>query len=90
MFITRPENQGFGKSINDAVARSDADLVLVLNSDTEIHENFLPLLCEAFAVDPELAVISPTQIISPSLNGGVINGGRVVMLLRIASRAMLF
>lgn len=56
-----PENQGFGKSVNDAAARSDADFVLVLNSDTEIHENFLPLLCEAFAADPELAVISPVQ-----------------------------
>lgn len=56
-----PINQGFGKSVNDAAARSDADWVLVLNSDTEVHENFLPLLCEAFAADPELAVISPTQ-----------------------------
>lgn len=56
-----PENQGFGKSVNQAAARSDADWVLVLNSDTEIHENFLPLLYEAFAADPELAVISPAQ-----------------------------
>ena len=56
-----PENQGFGKSVNDAATRSDADFVLVLNSDTEVHENFLPLLCEALAADPELAVISPTQ-----------------------------
>ncbi|WP_297324557.1 glycosyltransferase family 2 protein [Nitrosomonas sp.] len=54
-----PENQGYGKSVNEAIARSDADLVLVLNSDTEIHENFLPILCEAFAADPQLAVISP-------------------------------
>lgn len=52
-------NQGFGKSVNDAVARSGADLVLVLNSDTEIHENFLPLLCDTFNADPQLAVISP-------------------------------
>lgn len=56
-----PQNQGYGKSVNEAVARSDADLVLVLNSDTAIHENFLPLLCEALAVDSELAVISPAQ-----------------------------
>ena len=56
-----PENQGFGKSVNDAAARSDADFVLVLNSDTEVHENFLPLLCEAFAADRELAVISPVH-----------------------------
>ena len=50
-----PENQGFGKSVNDAVARSDADLVFVLNSDTEIDEDFLPVLCAAFVADPELA-----------------------------------
>lgn len=55
------QNQGYGKSVNETVARSDADLVLVLNSDTAVYENFLPLLCEAFAVDPELAVISPVQ-----------------------------
>lgn len=56
-----PENQGFGQSVNEAVARSNADWVLVLNSDIEIQENFLPLLCEVFAADPELAVISPME-----------------------------
>ena len=55
------KNQGFGKSVNEAVARSDADLVLVLNSDTEIYGNFLPLLCVAFDADPQLAVISPAH-----------------------------
>jgi GT2 family glycosyltransferase len=55
-----PENQGYGKSVNEAIARSAADLVLVLNSDTEVHENFLPVLCGAFAADPKLAVINPT------------------------------
>ncbi len=56
-----PENQGYGKSVNDAVARSDADFVLVLNSDAEVFNDFLPLLCNAFAADPKLAVISPTE-----------------------------
>ncbi len=56
-----PENQGYGKSVNDAVARSDADWVLVLNSDIEVLNNFLPWLCGAFATDPRLAVISPTE-----------------------------
>lgn len=54
-----PENQGYGRSVNELVARSNADLVLVLNSDTEVRENFLPLLCKAFGVDQELAVINP-------------------------------
>ncbi len=56
-----PKNQGYGKSVNEAVARSSADFVLVLNSDTEIQQNFLPILCGALAVDPELAVISPVH-----------------------------
>ena len=56
------ENQGYGKSVNDAVARSTADLVFVLNSDTEIRDNFLPLLCHALDTNPKLAVISPTEV----------------------------
>lgn len=60
-----PVNQGFGKSVNDAVSRSDAELVLVLNSDLEINSNFLPLLCAALAADPRLAVISPSETAMP-------------------------
>ncbi len=56
-----PQNQGYGKSVNEAVSRSKAALVLILNSDTEIADNFLPLLCVALTADPELAVISPVH-----------------------------
>lgn len=52
-------NIGYGQSVNEAVARSDADLVLVLNSDTELRENFLPILCNALQQDEKLAVVSP-------------------------------
>ncbi|SOD16978.1 glycosyltransferase family 2 protein [Nitrosomonas ureae] len=55
------DNQGYGKSVNDAVARSDADWVLILNSDIEVLGNFLLSLCAAITVDPKLAVISPTE-----------------------------
>src|SRR5512139_2952339 len=41
------ENQGFGASVNQAVSRSDASYVLVLNSDTVVSENILPRLCDA-------------------------------------------
>ncbi|GAB1719790.1 MAG: Glycosyl transferase, family 2 [Nitrosospira sp.] len=54
-----PKNQGFGKSVNDAVARSDAAYVLILNSDTVASEDFLPALCAVFSADPQLAVIIP-------------------------------
>lgn len=52
-------NRGFGASVNAAVDRSEASYVLILNSDTEASENFLPLLCAALATDPQLAVIIP-------------------------------
>lgn len=46
-------------SVNEAVSRSDASFVLILNSDTMASEDFLPLLCAAMAADPQLAVIIP-------------------------------
>jgi GT2 family glycosyltransferase len=52
-------NRGFGASVNEAIKRSDASCVLVLNSDTTANENFLPLLCAALAADPQLAVLIP-------------------------------
>lgn len=54
-------NLGYGQSVNEAVARSDADLVLVLNSDTELRENFLPTLCNALQQDEKLAIVSPVH-----------------------------
>lgn len=53
------KNQGFGVSVNAAVSCSDAFYVLILNSDTEVSQDFLPLLCVAFEADPRLAVIIP-------------------------------
>ncbi len=53
------KNQGFGASVNEAVSRSDASFVLILNSDTMASEDFLPLLCAAMAADPQLVVIIP-------------------------------
>jgi GT2 family glycosyltransferase len=53
------KNQGFGASVNEAVSRSDASLVLILNSDTTVGEDFLSPLCAAMSADPHLAVIIP-------------------------------
>lgn len=53
------KNQGFGSSVNEAVNRSDAFYVLILNSDTEINQDFLPLLSATFAADPKLVALIP-------------------------------
>jgi GT2 family glycosyltransferase len=55
------KNQGFGASVNDAVRRSSASYILVLNSDTEINGNILPPLCEAMSADSQLAVVIPAS-----------------------------
>lgn len=52
-------NRGFGASVNEAVARSDAPLVLVLNSDTEASDDFLRPLRAALDADPCLAGVNP-------------------------------
>lgn len=54
-----PKNQGFGASVNEAINRSHAFCVLVLNSDIEVSEDFLPSMYAALAADPRLAVIIP-------------------------------
>ena len=54
------KNQGFGLSVNEAISRSNATYVLVLNSDTKLSEDFLPILCAAMEADPKLAVIIPS------------------------------
>jgi len=55
------KNQGFGASVNDAISRSSASYILVLNSDTEMNGNILPPLCAAMSVDSQLAVIIPAS-----------------------------
>lgn len=52
-----PVNKGFGASVNEAVARSDAAYVLILNSDTEITENLIPPLLAAMEGDVQLAAL---------------------------------
>ncbi len=54
------KNQGFGKTVNAAISRSNAFYVFILNSDTEVKSNILPSLCAAFDADPGLAAIIPT------------------------------
>ncbi|HJT50805.1 MAG TPA: glycosyltransferase family 2 protein [Nitrosospira sp.] len=54
-----PKNRGFGASVNEAIKRSSASCVLVLNSDVEVSEDFLPPLYTALAADSQLAVIIP-------------------------------
>jgi GT2 family glycosyltransferase len=50
--------QGFTASANDGLQGAGGDVLLLLNSDTEVDDT-LPCLVEAFGGDPRLGVASP-------------------------------
>jgi GT2 family glycosyltransferase len=85
------KNQGFGASVNDAVSRSSASYILVLNSDTEINGNILPPLCEAMSVDSQLAVIIPASndYIEKDFNRYLRQPGNYIRTYRLRGYAFL-
>ena len=65
--------QGFTASANDGLRAAHGDVLLLLNSDTEVVDDALPRLVEAFASDSRLGVASPRLLNpdrSPQWSGG--------------------
>jgi len=65
--------RGFTASANDGLRDAHGEVLLLLNSDTEVVDDALPRLVEAFASDPRLGVASPRLINpdrSPQWSGG--------------------
>ena len=55
--VRLPENEGFSAAANHGVARASGDLLLLLNSDTEVEAPALGAVYEAFARDPQLGIV---------------------------------
>jgi len=85
------KNQGFGASVNDAISRSSASYILVLNSDTEISGNMLPSLCTAMSVDSQLAVIIPASndYVDHDFNQYLRQPGNYILTYRLRGYAFL-
>jgi GT2 family glycosyltransferase len=65
--------QGFTASANDGLHCARGDVLLLLNSDTEVVDDALPRLVGAFASDPRLGIASPRLVNpdrSPQWSGG--------------------
>ena len=65
--------RGFTASANDGLGAAHGDILLLLNSDTEVAENALSRLLQAFADDRRLGVASPRLLNpdrSPQWSGG--------------------
>lgn len=53
--LTRPENRGYLLNVNQGLAETDGDVVVLLNSDTAIPEGFADRVLACFASDPTIA-----------------------------------
>ena len=62
--IETGRNMGFGAAANLGAAATTGEIVLVLNSDTEVLEGGLAALVAAFAEDPELG-IAGAELLDP-------------------------
>jgi N-acetylglucosaminyl-diphospho-decaprenol L-rhamnosyltransferase len=54
--VRLPERQGFTVAANHGLARASGDLMLLLNSDTEVEEASLAAVFEAFDREPDLGI----------------------------------
>ncbi|MCU0287914.1 MAG: glycosyltransferase family 2 protein [Acidobacteria bacterium] len=57
--ITLDFNSGYAAGANTGIRNTHAELVLVANADTIFAANFNDIVIRKFAVDPELAILSP-------------------------------
>lgn len=62
--ISTKENVGFSRAVNLGVERTTGEIVLVLNSDTEVLEGGLAALLAAFSEDPGLG-IGGAELVNP-------------------------
>lgn len=63
-FIANDCNVGFAAANNQAIRKSRAPFVLLLNPDTEVRGNALQALCAAMRDHPEIGVLGP-RIVNP-------------------------
>ena len=54
--VRLPERQGFTVAANHGLARASGDLMLLLNSDTEVQPAALGAVFDAFSRDPDLGI----------------------------------
>jgi len=59
IYLRLAENLGFAGGNNIGIERATGDFLLLLNNDTEITPNLIPVLTEELELNPEIGLISP-------------------------------
>ncbi|QKX06339.1 glycosyltransferase family 2 protein [Aquimarina sp. TRL1] len=57
--IKNKTNGGYAKGYNEALAKIDADIYCLLNSDIEVTKNWLPPIINAFETSETIAAVQP-------------------------------
>ena len=57
------ENRGFTGACNAGWARSTGEIVILLNNDTEVAENWLAEIVRAFDVHPEVGIVASKMLL---------------------------
>ncbi|MFD0975894.1 glycosyltransferase family 2 protein [Salinimicrobium gaetbulicola] len=57
--IQNKVNGGYAKGYNDALAELEEDIYILLNSDVEVTQNWLPPMIAEFESDPRVAALQP-------------------------------
>lgn len=55
--ITNSANLGFSGGNNVGIAATDADVVVLLNQDTEVHQGWLRAILDTFLSDPQIGIV---------------------------------
>lgn len=55
--LTNEKNEGFARACNQGVEAARSEVVVLLNNDTVVHENWLAPLLEELATHPETGVV---------------------------------
>lgn len=57
--VDRPDNRGFGSTVNEGLAMSSAGDVTILNSDTVVTRNWLEKMIDVARSRPNVATVTP-------------------------------
>ena len=58
-YISMHGNKGLSKAYNAAIDIVDADVLILLDDDTELHKEYFDILDKAVADNPEIDVFAP-------------------------------
>ena len=57
--VRRPDNAGFARGTNEGIAAARGDAIMLLNPDTELHDNVLPPMLAYLREHPDVGILAP-------------------------------